>query len=49
MSQYVYILYSSSKDSFYKGQCSSIEQRIKRHNASYEIATKNGAPFLAPT
>ena len=45
MSQYVYILYSLSKDSFYKGQCSNIEQRIKRHNASYEIATKNGVPW----
>ncbi len=45
MSQYVYILYSSSKDSFYKGQCSNIRERLDRHNSGYELYTKSGVPW----
>ena len=45
MKYFVYILYSPSVDSFYKGQTSNIEDRIKRHNAAQEKATKNGIPW----
>jgi putative endonuclease len=42
---YVYILYSSSTDSFYKGQTRDIVDRLRRHNHGYEKATKNGIPW----
>lgn len=45
MAYYVYILYSEKLNKFYKGQTSNIEDRLKRHNAGYEISTKNGAPW----
>ena len=45
MSYYVYILYSSSTNSYYKGQTSDLEDRLKRHNNKQEKATKNGTPW----
>ena len=45
MSYTVYILYSSSIDSFYKGQTSDIEDRLRRHNSGYEKATSKGVPW----
>ena len=46
MSYSVYILYSSSIDSYYKGQTSDLKDRIRRHNAGYEKATKAGIPWI---
>ena len=45
MSYFVYILYSQSTDSFYKGQTADLADRLKRHNNKQEAATKNGAPW----
>jgi putative endonuclease len=45
MEYYVYILYSPSIDSYYKGQTSDIDDRLKRHNNSQEKATKFGVPW----
>jgi len=45
MAYVVYILYSESLDKFYKGQTNSIEDRLKRHNAGYETATRFGTPW----
>ncbi len=42
---YVYILYSPSTDSFYKGQTQSLDQRLIRHNNGFEKATKHGRPW----
>ena len=45
MKYYVYILYSSSIDSYYKGQTSDIDDRLNRHNNGQEKATKSGVPW----
>jgi putative endonuclease len=45
MDYYVYILYSPSIDSYYKGQTSDIDDRLKRHNNGQEKATKLGVPW----
>ena len=45
MSYFVYILYSPSTDSYYKGQTSNLEERLSIHNSGYEKATKYGAPW----
>ena len=45
MSYTVYILYSSVTDSFYKGQTSNLDDRLRRHNAGYEKATSHGVPW----
>jgi len=45
MSYFVYILYSPSTNSFYKGQTADLSDRLKRHNNKQESATKNGAPW----
>ena len=42
---FVYILYSPSTDTFYKGQTSHLEQRLVRHNAGYEKFTAKGVPW----
>jgi len=42
---YVYILYSETANSYYKGQTSNLNHRIGRHNKGYEKATKIGAPW----
>ncbi len=46
MSYFVYILYSNSIDSFYKGQTNDISQRLLRHNAGYEKYTQKGIPWI---
>ena len=45
MSYRVYILYSESTNSFYKGQTRELSQRMSRHNQSQEMATKHGVPW----
>jgi putative endonuclease len=45
MSYWVYILYSESTGSYYKGQTQDIEERIIRHNNGYEKSTKKGIPW----
>ena len=45
MKYFVYILYSPSTDTYYKGQTSNLEERLTRHNNGYEKATKHGAPW----
>jgi len=46
MKYYVYILYSESKDRYYKGSTSNIAERIERHNNGSEIATAWGVPWV---
>ena len=43
---FVYIIYSHSTDSFYKGQTNDLFDRLNRHNLGQEIATKHGAPWV---
>jgi len=43
---WVYILYSQSSDSFYKGQTADIFDRLRRHNAGSENATSKGIPWM---
>ncbi|WP_340111342.1 GIY-YIG nuclease family protein [Maribellus mangrovi] len=45
MSFTVYILYSLATDTYYKGQTSNLEDRLRRHNGGYEKATKRGIPW----
>lgn len=45
MSYHVYILYSASTDSYYKGQTSDLKDRLIRHNNKQEKATSFGAPW----
>jgi putative endonuclease len=46
LAYYVYILYSVSIDSFYKGQTQDLQDRLKRHNNKQEISTSAGAPWI---
>jgi putative endonuclease len=43
---YVYILYSPEKNSFYKGQTNDIHDRLNRHNSGFEKATFSGKPWI---
>jgi putative endonuclease len=45
LSYWVYILFSESTDSYYKGQTQNIEERLFRHNNGYEKSTKRGIPW----
>jgi putative endonuclease len=45
MSFWVYIIYSESTDSYYRGQAEDLAERIKRHNHGWEKATQNGIPW----
>ena len=45
MQHYVYILYSTSRDRYYVGSASDIEQRLMRHNAGATPSTKPGRPW----
>jgi len=45
MPYYIYILYSESLDTYYKGQTSDLADRLKRHNNNQEKATQNGVPW----
>ena len=41
----VYILYSPKLDSFYRGQTSNLEIRVRQHNLRQEKSTRTGAPW----
>ena len=45
MDFYVYIIYSPGFDKFYIGQTRNIENRVSRHNAGTEKATKPYCPW----
>ena len=45
MKYFVYILYSRTKDRYYIGSCSDVEERLKRHNAGATSSTRNGRPW----
>ena len=42
---YTYILYSETINQFYKGSTKEVAERVNRHNAKREKATKAGAPW----
>jgi putative endonuclease len=42
---YVYLLYSEKCDQYYVGYCSSVEERLARHNAGFVTATRNCRPY----
>ena len=42
---YVYIIYSKSTASLYKGQTNNLVGRISRHNNGYEASTSRGRPW----
>ena len=42
---YVYVLYSSSVDTYYIGQTSDVEKRLLRHNNGYVRSTKRYIPW----
>jgi len=46
MSYFVYILYSPSTNSFYKGQTHDLAARITRHNNGWEKFTSVGKPWI---
>ncbi len=43
---FTYVLYSHTKEQFYKGSTQDIEDRLRRHQAGYEKATKSGIPWI---
>ena len=45
MTYYVYILYSKRKNLFYKGHTAKLGERLVRHNAGFEKATKSKGPW----
>lgn len=45
MKHYVYILYSSSLNQYYRGSTNNLKRRLKEHNNSEEKATCNGVPW----
>ena len=45
MSYFVYVLYSVSTDTYYKGQTNDLKSRISRHNRGYENYTSKGRPW----
>ncbi len=45
MPHYVYIIYSASRDRYYIGSTSAIEERLKRHNTGATPSTKAGRPW----
>ena len=46
MLHFVYILYSASTNSFYKGQTNNLAARLQRHNDGLEKFTRNGTPWI---
>ena len=46
MTYYVYIIRSLKTDQFYIGQTNDLDNRVQRHNAGYEKATKNRGPWV---
>jgi len=45
MPHLVYILFSQSRDRYYIGSCTDVEQRLIRHNAGATLSTKSGRPW----
>ena len=45
MSYFTYILHSESRDRFYIGSSSNVEERLIRHNAGATPSTKSGKPW----
>ena len=45
MGHFVYILYSISRDRYYVGSTSDLEERLNRHNAGATTSTKSGRPW----
>jgi putative endonuclease len=45
MSYFVYIIYSPSTNTYYKGQTADLNDRLSRHNQGREKSTKSGAPW----
>jgi putative endonuclease len=41
----VYIIYSKSSDTYYKGQTKDIFDRLSRHNNGQEKASRHGLPW----
>ncbi|MBT8302039.1 MAG: GIY-YIG nuclease family protein [Maribacter sp.] len=46
MKYFVYILYSETFDTYYKGQTNNVEERVSRHNSGFEKATARYRPWL---
>ncbi len=46
MPHYVYILYSPSIDSFYKGRTSNLQKRMPYHNGGNSKHTLRGIPWI---
>jgi putative endonuclease len=42
---YAYVLQSEKDESFYKGHCEHLEERIKQHNLGMTASIKNRIPF----
>ena len=42
---YLYILYSSKLDRYYKGQTGHVEKRVVKHNRGHSLATRAGVPW----
>ena len=42
---YTYIIYSTTIDKYYIGQCEDLEKRLSDHNNSRSTYTKNGQPW----
>jgi putative endonuclease len=45
LNYFVYIIYSAGTDTFYRGQTSNIEDRLRRHNAGREKFASRGTPW----
>ena len=45
MPHLVYILFSQSRDRYYIGSCTDVEQRLIRHNSGATISIKSGRPW----
>ncbi|WP_083937237.1 GIY-YIG nuclease family protein [Lewinella cohaerens] len=46
MLHHVYILYSPSKDRYYTGYSSNVNDRLERHNGGRSKSTRSGQFFL---
>lgn len=44
---YAYIIYSHSRDTYYKGHTSLTPQkRLERHNGGWTVSTRSGIPWI---